>query len=190
MTKRINYICPKCGGRKFVTTATVTQDWLVDAHGNFINQISACNDVVSSPDIANIWSCSFCGEEGISLEKFSENHDPEDMVFEISNNKGFRLNGEEVSQMFYLAIWTSSEDAEEDDFQCLGYSIYDTDKELLDGGFYEYPESRESETVADLLGEVLDFAFDKEDFIKNEVRTDEKFSILVSKLDRLEDFDD
>lgn len=190
MTKRINYICPKCGGRKFVTTATVTQDWLVDAHGNFINQISACNDVVSSPDIANIWSCSFCGEEGISLEKFSENHDPEDMVFEISNNKGFCLNGEEISQMFYLAIWTSSEDAEEDDFQCLGYSIYDADKELLDGGFYEYPESRESETVADLLGEVLDFAFDKEDFIKNEVRTDEKFSILVSKLDKLEDFDD
>lgn len=37
MAKKINYICPKCGGRKFITTATVTQDWLVDAHGSFIN---------------------------------------------------------------------------------------------------------------------------------------------------------
>ena len=29
MAKKINYICPKCGGRKFITTATVTQDWLM-----------------------------------------------------------------------------------------------------------------------------------------------------------------
>lgn len=191
MAKKINYICPKCGGRKFITTATVTQDWLVDAHGSFINQVTACNDIVASPDTDNIWSCPFCGEEGISLEKFSETHDPEDMVFEIFNDKRFRLNGEEISQMFYLAIWTSSEIAEEDGFQCLGYSLYDEDRELLDGGFYEYPESKESETVADFLGDVLDFAFDEEDFIKNEiVKAGKNSSILVSDLDRLEDFDD
>ena len=109
MAKKINYICPKCGGRKFITTATVTQDWLVDAHGSFINQVTACNDIVASPDTDNIWSCPFCGEEGISLEKFSETHDLEDMIFEIFNDKRFRLNGEEISQMFNLAIWTSSE---------------------------------------------------------------------------------
>lgn len=85
MAKKINYICPKCGGRKFITTATVTQDWLVDAHGSFINQVTACNDIVASPDTDNIWSCPFCGEEGISLEKFSETHDLEDMIFEIVN---------------------------------------------------------------------------------------------------------
>lgn len=54
MAKKINYICSKCRGRKFVTTATVTQDWQVDAHGNFISQISACNEVVASPDTDNI----------------------------------------------------------------------------------------------------------------------------------------
>lgn len=113
------------------------------------------------------------------------------MVFEISNDKGFHLNGEEISQMFYLAIWFSSESAEEDGFQCLGYSLYDEDREQLDGGFYEYPESKESETVADFLGKVLDFAFDEEDFIKNEiVKAGKNSSILVSDLDRLEDFDD
>lgn len=191
MAKKINYICSKCRGRKFVATATVTQDWQVDAHGNFISQISACNEVVASPDTDNIWSCPFCGGEGISLEEFSEIHDQEDMVFEISRDKGFHLNEEEISQMFYLAIWTSSGPAEEDGFLCLGYSIYDADKELLDGGFYEYPESKESETVADFLGDVLDFAFDEEDFIKNEiVKAGKNSSILVSDLDRWEDFDD
>ena len=183
MAKKINYICPKCGGRKFITTATVTQDWLVDAHGSFINQVTACNDIVASPDTDNIWSCPFCGEEGT--------HDLEDMIFEIFNDKRFRLNGEEISQMFNLAIWTSSEVAEEDGFQCLGYSLYDEDRELLDGGFYEYPESKESETVADFLGDVLDFAFDEEDFIKNEiVKAGKNSSILISDLDRWEDFDD
>lgn len=93
--------------------------------------------------------------------------------------------------MFNLAIWTSSEVAEEDGFQCLGYSLYDEDRELLDGGFYEYPESKESETVADFLGDVLDFAFDEEDFIKNEiVKAGKNSSILISDLDRWEDFDD
>ena len=158
---------------------------------------------VKAPQLGDYWRrihdeticiqlcCPFCGEEGISLEKFSETHDLEDMIFEIFNDKRFRLNGEEISQMFNLAIWTSSEVAEEDGFQCLGYSLYDEDRELLDGGFYEYPESKESETVADFLGDVLDFAFDEEDFIKNEiVKAGKNSSILISDLDRWEDFDD
>lgn len=188
MKKRISYICPKCGGRKFITPATVTQDWQVDAHGNFISQMSACNDVVASPDTDNIWSCSLCGEEGVSLEKFGETHDLTDMVFEISREKNFYLKGKEIPHMFYLAAWTSPESGEKGGCLCVGYSMYNENRNLLKDEFLNGFFSSHTETVADFLGEILDSAFDEEDFIKKNMKADKNFSILVSKLNRLNDF--
>ena len=55
------YICPKCGNKKFIVTAHVTQDWIVDQNGTFIRSIQECAEVTHGPDDEDIWSCSSCG---------------------------------------------------------------------------------------------------------------------------------
>lgn len=37
--------CPKCGNTTFITTAHVTQTWLVDEDGDFIEAKSDCDEV-------------------------------------------------------------------------------------------------------------------------------------------------
>lgn len=37
--------CPKCGNTTFITTAHVTQTWLVDEDGDFIEAKSDCDGV-------------------------------------------------------------------------------------------------------------------------------------------------
>lgn len=54
-------ICPRCGNDTFLVTAHVTQDWLVDADGNFIEEKKACVDVTHRPDNDDIWACAECG---------------------------------------------------------------------------------------------------------------------------------
>lgn len=44
-TNQPNMICPCCGGREFITPATVTQDWKVSFGGDFLEEVSSCNDV-------------------------------------------------------------------------------------------------------------------------------------------------
>ena len=61
------HICPKCGGRKFVTTAHVTQSWVVDSYGDFIHAVTECDEVTHQPDDANIWSCVECGTDGVVI---------------------------------------------------------------------------------------------------------------------------
>lgn len=46
--------CPKCGGKKFVVTAHVTQLWLVDSNENYIETVTECEEVTHEPD------CTFC----------------------------------------------------------------------------------------------------------------------------------
>ena len=46
--------CPKCGNTTFITTAHVTQTWLVDEGGDFIEAKSDCED---------LFTCSKCGAE-------------------------------------------------------------------------------------------------------------------------------
>ena len=59
------HICPKCGGRKFITTAHVTQTWEVNEYGYFEKVISDCDEVTHGPDDGNIWNCSACGAEAV-----------------------------------------------------------------------------------------------------------------------------
>lgn len=59
-TNQPNMICPCCGGREFITTVTVTQDWRVSFGGDFLEEVSSCNDVLREPDTDNIWSCFRC----------------------------------------------------------------------------------------------------------------------------------
>lgn len=57
--------CPKNYEHKtFVTVAHVTEYWLVDEHGNFI-EVDGCGggEVLTPPDAGNIWTCAKCGVE-------------------------------------------------------------------------------------------------------------------------------
>ena len=53
--------CPKCGNTKFIVTAHVTQDWLVDGDGNYLETLSECEEVTHRPDDEDVWICSKCG---------------------------------------------------------------------------------------------------------------------------------
>ena len=55
------YICPRCGGKEFFTTAHVAQEWKVNEKGNFIECTEDCIEVDAGPDDDNIWFCAKCG---------------------------------------------------------------------------------------------------------------------------------
>lgn len=54
-------ICPKCGGRRFVVTAHVTEDWIVDEDGEFLEVKESCVEVTHHPDDDDVWECEKCG---------------------------------------------------------------------------------------------------------------------------------
>ena len=60
--------CPKCGGVKFLATAHVTQDWVVDGNGNFLECIDECSEVTHQPDDDALWHCINCGHEASGKE--------------------------------------------------------------------------------------------------------------------------
>lgn len=59
------HVCPKCGAREFVTVAHVTQTWMVDENGNFLEELTSCDEVLHGPDDGNIWTCAKCGAEAL-----------------------------------------------------------------------------------------------------------------------------
>tara|TARA_Y100001963_G_scaffold14528_1_gene18130 strand:+ start:1057 stop:1266 length:210 start_codon:yes stop_codon:yes gene_type:complete len=58
-------VCPKdkTHGR-FIVTAHVTEDWIVDGEGNFV-ELSTKSDcqVLHEPDEQDVWTCAICGAE-------------------------------------------------------------------------------------------------------------------------------
>lgn len=52
--------------KRFVTVAHVTEDWVVDERGNFI-QVSdeTCGETTHGPDPGNTWYCEQCECEAI-----------------------------------------------------------------------------------------------------------------------------
>lgn len=52
--------CPNCGNDTFYVTAHVTQGWIVDEKGNFLECIDECEEVTHRPDDEDIWKCSRC----------------------------------------------------------------------------------------------------------------------------------
>lgn len=61
-------VCPKCGGTKFTVTAYLTQDWLVDEHGNFMEVIGDCEEITHLPDNDDVWNCNQCGHSAPGSE--------------------------------------------------------------------------------------------------------------------------
>ena len=49
---------------RFIATAHVTEDWIVDGFGDFIELATTPpGEVVHRPDAEDIWTCAFCGTE-------------------------------------------------------------------------------------------------------------------------------
>ena len=46
--------------RRFITTAHVSQEWLVDETGDFIEELVSCLDITHRPDSGNEWVCADC----------------------------------------------------------------------------------------------------------------------------------
>jgi hypothetical protein len=49
---------------RFVTVAHEMHDWVVDEHGNFIEDLR-CVDTSHGPDPDNIWTCQECGAQAV-----------------------------------------------------------------------------------------------------------------------------
>lgn len=50
---------------RFVTVAHVSQDWMVDQDGIFLDEVPGECEVVAKPDKGNTWTCVECGAEAI-----------------------------------------------------------------------------------------------------------------------------
>jgi len=55
--------CPKCGGKQFLVTAHVTQGWVVDENGDFVEALNDCEMVTHHPDDDDLWMCRECAYE-------------------------------------------------------------------------------------------------------------------------------
>ena len=60
------HVCPNHCGANFEVTAHVTQDWQVDAEGNFEKALNHCVEVTHGPQESDCWECSKCGAEAVS----------------------------------------------------------------------------------------------------------------------------
>ncbi|APF21662.1 hypothetical protein ONV75_18640 [Clostridium sp. LQ25] len=59
-------ICPNnCAKNEFHTVAHISQYWKVDNHGEFIEVLDNCLEIIHKPNTSDIWICSQCGAEAI-----------------------------------------------------------------------------------------------------------------------------
>lgn len=64
--------CPECGNKKFLVSAHVVQEWLVDENESFDKCLDDCVEVTHKPDDDDLWICYTCGYEA-SGKKFNYN---------------------------------------------------------------------------------------------------------------------
>lgn len=50
--------------KKFITSAIVIEDWVVDENGNF-SELGGESQVMKAPSIYNDWICADCGERAL-----------------------------------------------------------------------------------------------------------------------------
>jgi len=50
---------------EFITVAHISQDWLVDRHGNFLEEVEHCLETVARPRSGNSWTCNVCGADAV-----------------------------------------------------------------------------------------------------------------------------
>lgn len=66
-------VCPADPShRRFVTVATVMEDWVVDQYGEFEDQAGETLQTVHKPDVRNEWTCHICSTQVLTGEKAAE----------------------------------------------------------------------------------------------------------------------
>lgn len=65
--------CPKCGGEEFLVTQHVAQTISVDGNGNFLKEISSCDEVTHRANDDDIWVCANCNYNAAGSEFNSPN---------------------------------------------------------------------------------------------------------------------
>jgi len=51
--------------KQFITVAHISQDWVVDPKGEFLEVEKEYLDTVASPNYSNTWTCKECGVEAV-----------------------------------------------------------------------------------------------------------------------------
>ncbi len=62
-------VCPNGCNARFIATAHVTQDWYVDALGNFQDVIKECVEVTHAPDCYDTWRCEDCDTDAVAISE-------------------------------------------------------------------------------------------------------------------------
>jgi len=66
--------CPKNPEHKrFIATATVLEEWLVDENGDFLSHANMPGEVTHKPSPGDVWSCEDCGADAIFVEEEGDN---------------------------------------------------------------------------------------------------------------------
>lgn len=65
--------CPNDPNHKeFITVAHVTEDWVVDPYGNFVEIYDQNQtEVVADPHPDNYWTCKVCGAQA-TVDRYAE----------------------------------------------------------------------------------------------------------------------
>ena len=61
-------VCPHCGGKRFIATGHVVQEWILDECGLCIEVKDDCICVTHEPDDQDLWQCYECGYEAAGKE--------------------------------------------------------------------------------------------------------------------------
>lgn len=68
---RLVAVCPSDRSHnEFLTTAHVTETWVVDRYGDFESKLeSDAGEVIHAPDPEDIWQCRICGKDAVFVEE-------------------------------------------------------------------------------------------------------------------------
>ena len=65
--------CPEDSSHNsFVTSATVVEDWVVDAYGDWQGTVE-CAEVLHRPSDDNVWTCATCGTQAVFVSEEDSN---------------------------------------------------------------------------------------------------------------------
>ena len=60
--------CPVCGCKRFIVSAHVVQEWIVDENGMFESVLNDCICVTHDPRDDDLWQCYDCGFDAAGKE--------------------------------------------------------------------------------------------------------------------------
>lgn len=82
--------CPNCGSEEFFVTAHVTQDWLVNSKGDFMQVENECVEITHQPTDIDLWECADCGYDAAGYEfEVEEEEAKEVKKYTLENYKEF-----------------------------------------------------------------------------------------------------